>query len=133
MADMSSVRGTIEARIAELDDERRALEDALAALGRAGADASRQVAKSARRGARDVARAAKEVQKAPGRARRGRRPGTGARQAEALKIVKDNPGIGITELSKKMGMKNPNYLYRVMPALQKQGQVRKRGKGWHAA
>ena len=26
-----------------------------------------------------------------------------------------------------------NYLYRVMPGLQKDGKVKKRGKGWHPA
>jgi hypothetical protein len=31
-----------------------------------------------------------------------------------------------------MGIK-PNYLYRVMPQLQKDGKVRKRGNGWHPA
>jgi hypothetical protein len=27
----------------------------------------------------------------------------------------------------------PNYLYRVLPQLQKDGKVRKRGSGWHGA
>jgi hypothetical protein len=26
-----------------------------------------------------------------------------------------------------------NYLYRVMPGLEKDGKVKKRGKGWHPA
>jgi hypothetical protein len=26
-----------------------------------------------------------------------------------------------------------NYLYRVMPALQAEGKIRKEGKGWHPA
>ena len=29
-----------------------------------------------------------------------------------------------------MGIKQ-NYLYRVLPALQKEGKVAKRGRGWH--
>ena len=30
-----------------------------------------------------------------------------------------------------MGIKQ-NYLYRVMPTLEKDGMVRKEGRGWHA-
>jgi hypothetical protein len=68
-----------------------------------------------------------------GTRRRGRpRGGEGTRGAEALKIVKDQPGITIPELAERMGIKQ-NYLYRVMPGLQKEGQVVKQGRGWHAA
>jgi hypothetical protein len=27
----------------------------------------------------------------------------------------------------------PNYLYRVLPALAKEGKIKKQGKGWHPA
>ena len=46
--------------------------------------------------------------------------------------MRENPGITISELASKMKIK-PNYLYRVLPQLQKDGKVRKRGGGWHAA
>ena len=62
-----------------------------------------------------------------------RRPrGSGKRAAQARKIVNERPGITIPELAEAMGIQ-ANYLYRVMPTLQKDGQVRKRGKGWHPA
>ena len=57
------------------------------------------------------------------------RSGTG-RGAEALALVQGQPGIAIPELAETMGIKQ-NYLYRVMPRLQKAGNVRKRGRGWH--
>jgi len=44
--------------------------------------------------------------------------------------VKANPGITIPELAGRMGIQH-NYLYRVLPALQKEKKVTKRGKGWH--
>jgi hypothetical protein len=70
----------------------------------------------------------------PGRAatkrRAGRRKGSGTRAAEALSFVKGQPGITIPELAAKMGIKQ-NYLYRVLPGLQKEGKVRKKGRGWH--
>jgi len=63
------------------------------------------------------------------RRRRGRRGGTRADQA--VKLISDNPGIGVAELGKKMKLKAPNYLYRVLPELEKEGRVRKKGRGYH--
>jgi hypothetical protein len=64
--------------------------------------------------------------------RPGRRKGSGNRSAQALRLVKGQPGITIPELATKMGIKQ-NYLYRVLPALEREGKVRKQGKGWHPA
>jgi len=61
---------------------------------------------------------------------RGRPKGSGTRAKEALKLVKDRPGITIPEIAEAMKIKQ-NYLYRVMPDLQKDGLVRKEGRGWH--
>ena len=66
----------------------------------------------------------------PGRRRAGRRKGSGTRAAEAFAFVKGQPGITIPELAAKMGIKQ-NYLYRVLPGLQKEGKVTKQGRGWH--
>jgi hypothetical protein len=60
----------------------------------------------------------------------GRRRGSGKRGAEALALVKGAPGITIPELAAKMGIKQ-NYLYRVLPALGREGLVDKQGRGWH--
>jgi hypothetical protein len=64
--------------------------------------------------------------------RRGRPRGTGSRAKQALELVRARPGITIAEMADSMGIK-ANYLYRVMPTLQSDGQVRKRGRGWHPA
>jgi hypothetical protein len=66
-----------------------------------------------------------------GTGRRGRPRGSGTRGKQALELVRSNPGITIPELADKMGIKQ-NYLYRVLPGLQKDGMVRKEGRGWHA-
>lgn len=66
-----------------------------------------------------------------GTGRRGRPRGSGTRGKQALELVRENPGITIPELADKMGIKQ-NYLYRVLPGLQKDGMVRKQGRGWHA-
>jgi DNA invertase Pin-like site-specific DNA recombinase len=103
----------VEKRLRELDQERTRLERALADLtgGRVG-------------------------RRRPGRPRgsaggRRRRRG-GTRADQAVKIVGANPGITASEVAKRMKIK-PNYLYRVMGDLQKEGRVRKRGRGYHPA
>ena len=62
--------------------------------------------------------------------RRRRRGGTRAEQA--LRVVRDNPGITVSELAPKVGIKQKNYLYRVMNGLQAEGAVRKEGRGYTA-
>ena len=116
---LDTARRDIESRLADLRDEVRRLESALTAL------TDRRQKPGRARGARRRASNGR-------RRRRGRRAGGGTRAAQAERLVKDNPGITISELAKKMGI-TPNYLYRVMPQLQKGGKVRKRGKGWHPA
>ncbi len=65
------------------------------------------------------------------RGRRGRRGGA-TRANQALELVKSRPGITIPEIAKEMGIE-PNYLYRVLPKLADEGQVKRDGNGWHPA
>jgi hypothetical protein len=62
--------------------------------------------------------------------RAGRRKGSGTRALEAHSFVREQPGITIPELAAKMGIKQ-NYLYRVLPGLEQEGKVAKKGRGWH--
>jgi hypothetical protein len=116
---IDAARKAIEDRISTLRDELKRLETAATALGGA----------ATRRTRRGPGRPRKT---GGGTGRRGRPRGSGARAAQAEKLVRANPGITISELAKKMNIK-PNYLYRVLPLLQKDGKVRKRDKGWHGA
>lgn len=66
------------------------------------------------------------------RAKRAGRPkGGGKRATETLEIVAAQPGITIPEIAAKMKIEQ-NYLYRVLPGLEKEKKLRKEGKGWHA-
>jgi CRP-like cAMP-binding protein len=65
-----------------------------------------------------------------GGGRRGRPRGSGTRAKQALDLVRERPGISIPEIAEAMGIQQ-NYLYRVLPGLQKDGLVRKEGRGWH--
>ncbi|HEY4895112.1 MAG TPA: hypothetical protein VII01_03405, partial [Solirubrobacteraceae bacterium] len=62
--------------------------------------------------------ARKKPGRPPGRpkGRVGRRKGSGTRAAQALSFVQGQPGITVSELAAKMGIKQ-NYLYRVLPGL----------------
>ena len=46
--------------------------------------------------------------------------------------MRSRPGITIPEIAKELKIE-PNYLYRVMPALEKDGSIKKQGKGYHSA
>jgi hypothetical protein len=74
--------------------------------------------------------APKAAAKAPGKRRAGRRKGSGTRAAEARSFVQGQPGITIPELAAKMGIKQ-NYLYRVLPGLEQENKVEKKGRGWY--
>jgi ribosomal protein S25 len=122
MADfLEEKRKEIDARLRELRplvDEFNQLEKAAAAL--AGVGGTRSTTTRARRSS------------SSGPRKRGRPRGSGNRAKQALELVRARPGITISELADAMGIK-ANYLYRVMPTLQKEGQVKKRDKGWHPA
>ncbi|MDP9345689.1 MAG: Rrf2 family transcriptional regulator, partial [Actinomycetota bacterium] len=59
--------------------------------------------------------------------RRGRPRGSGTRSKQALELVRARPGITIPEIAEAMDIQQ-NYLYRVLPSLQKDGLVRKEGR-----
>jgi CRP-like cAMP-binding protein len=130
MADfLDEKKREIDVRLKELRplvEEFRRLEAAAAALDGVSGGASRATATPARRGRRKAAAAAP----ATGARRRGRPRGSGTRSKQALELVRTRPGITIPEIAEAMGIQQ-NYLYRVLPSLQKDGLVRKEGRGWH--
>ena len=128
---LQAKRGEIAARLRELEplvDEYRQLEAAAAAL--AGLPGATPAARAPRRG-RTPARAAARTRKPTSAGRRGRPRGSGTRALQTLELVKAKPGITIPEIATQMGIKQ-NYLYRVLPGLEKDGKVVKRDRGWHA-
>jgi CRP-like cAMP-binding protein len=115
----------IDARLKELRplvDEFHRLEAAAAALQ--GVPSSAAASAPARR-TRRTRRSG-----SAGTGRRGRPRGSGTRSKQALELVRTRPGITIPEIAQSIGIQQ-NYLYRVLPALQKDGLVRKDGRGWY--
>ena len=69
-----------------------------------------------------------------GNGRRRRRGRGGANRADqVLKVIRENPGISVSEIGDRLGMKQKNYLYRVVGNLQGEGAVKKEGRGFTAA
>jgi DNA-binding MarR family transcriptional regulator len=62
----------------------------------------------------------------------GRRGPGRPRAAQALELVRNKPGITIPQIAESLKIE-PNYLYRVMPKLVSDGQVKRDGQGWHPA
>jgi predicted Rossmann fold nucleotide-binding protein DprA/Smf involved in DNA uptake len=63
--------------------------------------------------------------------RRRRRRRKGTRADQAVQLVQSSPGISASEIAKQMKIK-PNYLYRVLGELEKEGRVTKKGREYHA-
>ena len=111
--------GLIRTRLKELDAERAHLQRALSSLT-----------------------GGREGKRGPGRPRgsnsspaRGRKRGRGRRNTrsdQAVKLIQEKPGISASEIAKQLRIK-PNYMYRVLGDLQKEGRVKKDGRSYSAA
>lgn len=132
MADfVDSTLKDIDGRLRELQEEVVKLEAARAALTGArrgpgrprGSVRTTQTRRRGRRAGTTTARGR--------RGRRGRRGGN-TRANQALELVRSRPGVTIPQIAEAMGIE-PNYLYRVMPKLLSDGQVKRDGQGWVAA
>lgn len=131
----------IDEQLRQLRDEVSRLEAARSALtgarrgpGRPRGSASRTTparstrtrATRARTGRR--ATTARRTSTPRGRSTRGRN----TRAAQTLELVRQRPGITIPQIAEAMKIQ-PNYLYRVLPRLASEGQLKRDGQGWHPA
>lgn len=121
--------GLVKKRLAELDEERKRLERALAELG---GTVTRRPGRppGSGRGPGRPPKVASTAAPATGTRRRRRRRG-GTRADQAVALVEQSPGITASEIAKSMKIK-PNYLYRVLGELEKEGRVKKKGREYHA-
>jgi len=121
---LDEARDLVLKRLAELDDERKRLERALAELG------GKALSRPGRRPGRPRGSGTKAAASPGPKKRRRRRSGTRADQAVSL--VEGSPGISASEIAKSMKIK-PNYLYRVLGDLEKEGRVTKKGRQYYAS
>src|ERR1700742_4586987 len=123
---LDEARGLIERRLADLDEERRRLERA---LGELGGKATKRPGRPRGSSSTSGAAAAPKASAAPKKRRR-RRGGTRADQA--VDLITSQPGISASDVAKTMKIK-PNYLYRVLGDLEKEGRVKKDGRQYYPA
>ncbi|HET9152547.1 MAG TPA: hypothetical protein VFN85_00355 [Solirubrobacterales bacterium] len=116
---LDEARQLVQRRLADLDEERKRLERALAELG--GKTSGRRSPGRPRGSSRKASAAPK---------RRKRRGGTRADQA--VKLIEEKPGISASDVAKTMKIK-PNYLYRVLGDLEKENRVKKNGRQYYPA
>jgi predicted Rossmann fold nucleotide-binding protein DprA/Smf involved in DNA uptake len=114
---VDKARSLLEDRRRELTAELAQIEQALTGLG-----AGKRRGPGRPRGSTTTTKG--------GKRRRRRRGGT--RADHAVKHLEKNPGATAAEIATAMGIK-PNYVYRVMSELEKDGRVRKDGKGYQLA
>jgi hypothetical protein len=127
--------GFVDSTVKEIDDRLRELKEEVSRL-----EAARSALVGGRRGpGRPRATRTGSATRSTTRRSTGRRPGRprgrsrgGTRANQALELVQSTPGITIPQIAEKMGIE-PNYLYRVLPRLANDGQVRREGQGWHPA
>src|SRR3954451_18045327 len=126
---LDDARGLVKRRLAELDDERKRLERALAELGSAGGGGGRRRGRP--RGSSGKTRPSAGKKGKKGTTTRRRRRG-GTRADQAVKLIAQNPGITASDIAKRMKIK-ANYLYRVLGELEKDNRVKKKGRPYSAA
>ena len=68
----------------------------------------------------------------PGKAKGTRKPRSGTRAEDAVALVASKPGITASNIAKALKIK-PNYLYRVLGDLEKEGRVKKDGREYFPA
>jgi predicted Rossmann fold nucleotide-binding protein DprA/Smf involved in DNA uptake len=129
---VSEMRAIAERRLAEIEEEREQL---VTFLG--GATSAATSTTTARRGpgrprgtGRGPGRPRKDASASKPATRKRRRRRGGTRADQAVKLVEDNPGISASEIAKQMKIK-PNYLYRVLGEMEKEGRVTKKGREYH--
>jgi sugar-specific transcriptional regulator TrmB len=118
---LDEARQLVQKRLADLDEERQRLERALAELGG-------KVAKRAP--GRPRGSASKKASSVGGAASKRRKRRGGTRADQAVKLIESQPGISASDVAKTMKIK-PNYLYRVLGDLEKEGRVKKDGRQYY--
>jgi len=122
----------VKKRLAELDEERKRLERALTELGgTVTTTVTRRGPGRPRGSGRGPGRPPKAASAGTAPKKRRRRRG-GTRADQAVALVEKNPGISASEIAKSLKIK-PNYRYRVLGEMEKEGRIAKKGREYHPA
>ena len=123
---LDEARELVAKRLADLNEERVRLERALTELG--GKATKRSPGRP--RGSKSTATTATGSGKKAAAPRKRRKRRGGTRADQAVSLIESQPGISASDVAKTMKIK-PNYLYRVLGDLEKEGRVKKDGRQYY--
>jgi sugar-specific transcriptional regulator TrmB len=118
-------RNALERSVRELREQLSQAEEALEKLG--GKPTRRG---PGRRGPGRPKGSTNKASSAPAAPRRRRKRRGGTRADQAVQLIESQPGISASDVAKTMKIK-PNYLYRVLGDLEKEGRVKKDGRQYY--
>jgi sugar-specific transcriptional regulator TrmB len=118
-------RDALERSVRELREQLSQAEEALEKLG---GKATRRA--PGRRGPGRPKGSTTKATRGTATPRRRRRRKGGTRADQAVKLIQSQPGISASDVAKTMKIK-PNYLYRVLGDLEKEGRVKKDGRRYY--
>jgi predicted Rossmann fold nucleotide-binding protein DprA/Smf involved in DNA uptake len=119
MSVIEEARDLLQSRLDEVQDEAKIIERSLKGLAATNGHA-------ARRRLRPKGGGTNTAKRLPAATRR-KRSGTRAEEAVSLVSKAGKDGISASDIAKAMKIK-PNYLYRVMGDLEKEGRIKKDGR-----
>jgi predicted Rossmann fold nucleotide-binding protein DprA/Smf involved in DNA uptake len=122
---IDEARELLERRLADLHEERQQIERALSELGA-------KVKRSPGRPRGSASTSAPKSSGSSGAPKKRRRRRGGTRADQAVELITSQPGISASDVAKTMKIK-PNYLYRVLGDLEKEGRVKKDGRNYFPA
>ena len=120
-------RDALERTVKELRDQLTQAEEALEKLG---GKATRRGPGRPKGSTRKSSRGGKAAGSAAATPRRRRKRRGGTRGDQAVQLIEQQPGISASDVAKAMKIK-PNYLYRVLGDLEKEGRVKKDGRQYY--
>lgn len=126
---LDEARELLERRLADLNDERQRLERAVAELG---GKVKRSPGRPRGSASTSTPSTSTSAPKASGGPKKRRRRRGGTRADQAVDLITSQPGISASDVAKTMKIK-PNYLYRVLGDLEKEGRVKKDGRQYYPA
>lgn len=129
---LDAARQLIQSRLADLDAEAKQLRGALTSLGE-GTTQKRRPGRPRKSPATPAAATATPPKRrAPRKRKSAKRAPRGRRREQFLAALQKSPGAKATEVGKEIGI-SPNQAYTLAGRLQKDGAIRKRGKGYRVA
>jgi hypothetical protein len=121
-------RDALERSVRELREQLSAAEEALEKLG--GKVTRRGPGRPGRRGPGRPKGSTNKTTSGTTAPRKRRKRRGGTRADQAVNLIESQPGISASDVAKTMKIK-PNYLYRVLGDLEKEGRVKKDGRQYY--